>query len=66
LVYNYKIKREDARYFLPAGVKTSIVVSGTLNWVNDFIDKRLDPHAQWEIRDVARMMKELLDKQINK
>ncbi|MBX0312565.1 MAG: FAD-dependent thymidylate synthase, partial [Sulfurihydrogenibium sp.] len=66
LVYNYKIKREDARYFLPAGAKTSIVVSGTLNWINDFIEKRNTPHAQWEIRNVAYAMKYILDKQVNK
>jgi thymidylate synthase (FAD) len=64
LVYNHKIKREDVRYLLPAGAKTSIVISGTLNWINDFIEKRLDPHAQWEIREVARMMQDTLDKRV--
>jgi len=33
-----------------------------LNWIHDFIDKRNTPHAQWEIRKVARLMKELLQK----
>jgi thymidylate synthase (FAD) len=66
LVYKDKIKREDARYFLPAGAKTSIVVSGTLNWINDFIEKRDIQHAQQEIRDVAYAMKYILDKKINK
>jgi thymidylate synthase (FAD) len=61
LVYNHKIKREDARYFLPEGSRTSILVSGTLNWIKDFIDKRNTPHAQWEIREVARLMAEALD-----
>jgi thymidylate synthase (FAD) len=60
LVYGYKIKREDARFFLPTGRRTTIVVSGTLNWINDFIEKRNTPHAQWEIRKVAGIMKELL------
>jgi thymidylate synthase (FAD) len=62
LVYGYKVKREDARFFLPTGRKTTIVVSGTLNWINDFIEKRNTPHAQWEIRKVAGIMKELLQK----
>ena len=60
LVYGYKIKREDARFFLPMGRRTTIVVSGTLNWINDFIEKRNKPHAQWEIRSVARGMRELI------
>ncbi|MBX0312019.1 MAG: FAD-dependent thymidylate synthase [Sulfurihydrogenibium sp.] len=64
LVYGYKVKREDARFFLPTGRRTTIVVSGTLNWINDFIEKRNTPHAQWEIRKVAKLMKEILDSQI--
>jgi len=60
LVYGYKIKREDARFFLPMGRRTTIVVSGTLNWINDFIEKRDTPHAQWEIRSVAKGMRLLL------
>ncbi len=63
LVYNFKIKREDARFVLPHGRKTTIVVSGTLNWIKDFIEKRTEPHAQWEIRKVAQQMKELLQEQ---
>jgi thymidylate synthase (FAD) len=61
LVYKHKLKREDARYFLPEGTRTSIVVSGTLNWFKDFIDKRNTPHAQWEIREVAGMIAEIGD-----
>jgi thymidylate synthase (FAD) len=64
LVNSFKIKREDARFILPAGRKTTIVVSGTLNWIKDFIDKRDNIHAQWEIRNIASIMKEMLDKQI--
>jgi len=63
LVYGYKIKREDARFFLPTGRRTTIVVSGTLSWIKDFIEKRNTPHAQWEIRNVAKLMKEILDSQ---
>jgi thymidylate synthase (FAD) len=62
-VYNCKVKREDARFILPHGRKTTIVVSGTLTWIKDFIIKRTDPHAQWEIQNVARAMKELLKNQ---
>jgi len=62
LVYGYKIKREDARFFLPMGRRTTIVVSGTLNWINDFIEKRDTPHAQWEIRSVAKGMRKVITK----
>ncbi|MBX0310554.1 MAG: FAD-dependent thymidylate synthase [Sulfurihydrogenibium sp.] len=61
LVKYYSVKREDARFILPSGRKTSIVVSGTLNWIKDIINKRNTPHAQWEIRDVVRMMQEAID-----
>ncbi|MBX0311742.1 MAG: FAD-dependent thymidylate synthase, partial [Sulfurihydrogenibium sp.] len=46
------------------GRRTTIVVSGTLNWINDFIEKRDTHHAQWEIRKVAKLMKELLNNRI--
>ncbi len=62
-VYKCKIKREDARFILPHGRKTTIVVSGTLPWIKDFILKRTDPHAQWEIRNIALEMRELLKEQ---
>jgi Predicted alternative thymidylate synthase len=64
LVDTYKVKREDARFILPSGRNTTIVVSGTLNWIYDFLEKRTDTHAQWEIRYIANMMKNLLDKHI--
>ena len=63
-VNEYKIKIEDARYILPSGRKSTIVVSGTLRWINDFIEKRLDNHAQKEIRDIAYRMKNILDRVI--
>lgn len=61
LVYQLKIKREDARFILPSGRRTSIVVSGTLTDFYDFIEKRDNIHAQWEIRNIARQMRELLE-----
>ncbi len=62
-VYVEKIKREDARFILPHGRKTTIVVSGTISWIKDFITKRTDPHAQWEIQSIANQMKQLLREQ---
>ncbi len=63
LVYEYKIKREDARFILPTGRRTTIVVSAPIPWIKDFIEKRTIPHAQWEIRNIANQMKELLEEQ---
>ena len=62
-IYKCKIKREDGRFILPHGRRTTIVVSGTLKWIKDFILKRTDEHAQWEIRNIANQMKTLLEKE---
>jgi thymidylate synthase (FAD) len=56
------IPAEDARFILPHGQKTNIVVSGPIPHLMDFIGKRIEKGAQWEIRDTAIKMKELLDK----
>jgi len=61
-----KIPKEDARFILPHGRSSTIVVSGTAPWFLDFIKKRTEKAAQWEIRKVAQTMKELLEKEIPK
>ncbi|DAD54675.1 TPA: thymidylate synthase [Aquificae Joseph's Coat Spring virus] len=58
---NMGIPSEDARFILPHGQKTTIVVSGTLSHIKDFIIKRKIDFAQWEIRDIAFKMAALLD-----
>lgn len=63
-VYQFKIKREDARFIIPSGRRTSIVVSGTLRDFYDFIEKRDNTHAQWEIRRVAQQMRRLLEENV--
>jgi thymidylate synthase (FAD) len=47
------VKKEDARFVLPAGIATELVVVGNLQAWRDFIHLRLDKAAQWEIRQVA-------------
>ena len=59
---NMGIPAEDARFILPHGQKTNIVVSGTIPHLMDFISKRIEKGAQWEIRDTAIKMKELLER----
>lgn len=47
------IEKEDARFVLPIGTETEIVVSMNFrSWIH-FLKLRLDPNAQWEIRMVA-------------
>ncbi len=58
---NMGIPAEDARFLLPHGQKTNIVVSAPIPHMMDFISKRTEKGAQWEIRDVAFKMKELLE-----
>lgn len=47
------IKKEDARFILPEGTQTELVVTGNLQAWLDFVKLRADKHAQWEIRKVA-------------
>jgi len=56
-----KAKNEDARYVLPNACKTTIIASATLQGWWDFLRLRMDKHAQWEIRDVAKMIYRLLN-----
>ncbi|PMP91301.1 MAG: thymidylate synthase (FAD) [Hydrogenobaculum sp.] len=58
---NMGIPAEDARFILPHGQKTNIVVSGPIPHIMDFINKRIEKGAQWEIRDVATKMKILIE-----
>ncbi len=50
------VKKEDARYILPQATSTRLFVSGRKSAWNHFLDLRLDPSAQAEIREVAQMI----------
>jgi thymidylate synthase (FAD) len=50
------IPKEDARYIIPEGNETLIMVSGDQPAFKHMLENRLDPHAQWEIRDMAQKM----------
>lgn len=47
------IKPEDARYLLPEACKTELTVTMNVRELFHFLNLRTDPHAQWEIRDMA-------------
>lgn len=54
------VKKEDARFVLPNGVETSLVMKGNFrSWI-EFLNLRTDKKAQWEIREVAEDIKKIL------
>ena len=57
------IRKEDARFILTEGTHTELVVCGNLQAWMDFIKLRADKHAQWEIRDVATQINNILAKE---
>jgi thymidylate synthase (FAD) len=48
------IKAEDARFVLPNATKTEVYTTFNLRQWGHFFEMRLDKHAQWEIRLLAR------------
>ena len=48
------IPAEDARLILPQGFCTSLYMTANFREWRHFLQLRLDRHAQWEIREVAR------------
>jgi len=50
------IPKEDARYLLPHGFETSLVVTMNARELMHFFRLRLCRRAQWEIRDLAKEM----------
>ena len=55
------VKREDARFVLPEGTQTEVVVVGNLQGWLDFIKLRADKHAQLEIRNLAKTINNILN-----
>lgn len=56
------VRKEDARFVLPNGGQTELVVVGNLQAWLDFIRLRADKHAQAEIRAVAKEINNQLHK----
>lgn len=55
------VKAEDARYVLGNAAKTSITMSMNPREFFSFLDLRLSPKAQWEIRELAENMRWLAE-----
>ena len=54
------MKKEDARFVLPEATTTELIVVGNFQAWLDFIALRADTHAQWEIREVAKIINNIL------
>lgn len=54
------IPKEDARYILPDARYTSIVVTMNCRSLRNFFKQRLAKEAQWEIRELAEKMLDLV------
>ena len=50
------VRKEDARFILPQALSTELYVTGNFQAFHDFLIRRLDKHAQWEVRLVATMI----------
>lgn len=63
--YDWAIKDgvapEQARMVLPQNLYTEMYMSGNLRSWAHFLHLRLDSHAQKEVQDVAKMVKDILD-----
>jgi thymidylate synthase (FAD) len=59
---NQGVARELARTVLPVSIFTEVYVNCDLHNLMHFITLREDIHAQWEIREVARAMREIAEK----
>lgn len=55
------VRKEDARFVLPNACPSSIVASGNMRAWFEFLQKRLAPQAQWEIRGLASRIREYLE-----
>ena len=56
----YGIPEEDARYILPNACTTNIVVTMNARELRHFFSERCCERAQWEIREMAEKMLELV------
>ncbi len=53
------VRKEDARFVLPQGIETKMVITMNARELRHFIKLRCDKSAQWEIRNLALKMLEL-------
>ena len=54
LLIESDVPKEDARMLLPQGLETDMCMDMNFRSLRHFLKLRMDKHAQWEIRQVAR------------
>lgn len=59
----YGISYQDARYLIPSGIHTNIVLGINARSLNNFFKLRLCRHAQWEIRELAEKLREIVKRE---
>lgn len=57
---NLGIKKEDARYVLPQATKSRILVKMNFKALRPFLKLRCEKTAQWEIREIAMKILQIL------
>jgi thymidylate synthase (FAD) len=58
---SHGVKKEDARYALTRAITTDLYIAGNMQMWTQFLNLRLDTHAQWEIRSVANDVAKVLN-----
>lgn len=53
------VPKEDARYFLPMGTSTNLIMCINFRELRHILKLRLDRHAQWEIKRLALQIYEI-------
>ena len=51
---------EDARYILPQAISTTLIMTMNARELRHFFKLRLSKHAQWEIRELAKSMLDIV------
>jgi thymidylate synthase (FAD) len=59
------VPNEDARYILPNACETSLYLSCNLRELIHIANERLCARAQWEIRDLVKLMVALIDPELH-
>lgn len=54
------VAKEQARIILPLNIYTEVYWTASFQAIMNFIELRDDDHAQWEIREYAKVMKEIM------
>ena len=56
MLINCGISKEDARYYMGMGFSTEVFMACNFRELRHILKQRLDTHAQWEIRMLAKEM----------